>query len=501
MPSNFNQTLRTKFVEEIIDNISNNDVSYYIGFGKNTAWDDDQNPPSTNSSIQSYFYDVQRDLIFGKKLSTADVAFIIRKITWTANTVYDQYSHIDPDLYLKSYYVLNSSNRVYKCLFNNYGSPSTIEPQGASSIGDFNTADGYKWKYLYTLPSSYRKKFTSPQYIAVINDDNVKNDAEIGAIHVCMVSNNGGSYISSNGQIDSIIDLFTYKLPNTGTSSIGGSYTQSTFYTGGTNGLSLGTSQSIITDYTINSSGRFISTLDPITYIENNTYYICPYVEFIGDGSGAFALSYINETTGEINDIKMIAKGSGYNYCTTDIISNTYFGANATAYPIISPKGGHGSNNMYELGTRHFGISVSTNPSDNLYSWATYRQASLLYNPKATSNNELYKDVIFNQITNLSIVSFSGLMGEGEVITGSLSGATATVVYMDSTSIYVKNVIGTFQPYETLTGYYTGEIAVVSSINNQDVVPYSAEVFYYKNIEPISRQGITTEQIKVYFSI
>jgi hypothetical protein len=82
-----------------------------------------------------------------------------------------------------------------------------------------------------------------------------------------------------------------------------------------------------------------------------------------------------------------------------------------------------------------------------------------------------------------------------------LSGATATVVYMDSTTIYVKNVVGSFQPYETLSGYYTGETAIISSINNEDIVPYSAEVFYYKNIEPISRQGITTEQIKIYFSI
>ena len=108
MPSNFNQTLRTKFIEEIIDNISNNDVSYYIGFGKNTAWDDDQNPPSTNSSIQSYFYDVQKELIFGKKISTSDVAFVIRNISWQSNTIYDQYSHIDPNLYMKNYYIINS---------------------------------------------------------------------------------------------------------------------------------------------------------------------------------------------------------------------------------------------------------------------------------------------------------------------------------------------------------------------------------------------------------
>lgn len=501
MPSNFNQTMRTKFVEEIIDNVSNNDVSYYIGFGKSTAWDDDQNPPIANSSIQGYFYDVQRELTFGKKISTADVSFVIRKITWASNTVYDHYSHIDPNLYLKNYYVINSSNRVYKCLDNNDGNPSTIEPDGANPIGDFNTADGYKWKYLYTLTSSYRKKFSSNEYVSVIGDPNVMNAAENGAIHVCMVSNNGASYVSSNGQIDAVIDAYTYKLPNTGTSSIGGAYTTSTFYTGGTTGVTAGKAETIITDYTVNSSGRFISTLDPITYIENNSYYICPYVRFVGDGTGAFALSYVDDTTGELTGVKVVSRGTGYNYCTNEIVANSYFGANATSYPIISPKGGHGSNNMYELGCRNFGISVSTTPSDNLYSWTSYRQTSLLYNPIASSNGDIYKDATFSQIARLSVVSFSGLMGEGEVVTGALSGATGTVIYMDSSTIYLKNINGTFQTYETVTGYYTGEVVVISSINTEDIVPYSADVFYYKNFEPISRQGITTEQVKIYFSI
>lgn len=497
MPINFNETLKTKFIENFIKNVSNTQVSYYLGFGKSDSWEDDEIPPNANNSVESFHYNTQHDLIFAKRIYPADVAQVARRIVWRTGVVYDQYNHKDKDLFYRNYYVINTSNRVYKCLFNNYGAPSTIMPEGNIIIGDFDTGDGYKWKYIYTLPAALDSKFTTLEYMAVTGDTDVINSAESGAIHVCMVTNKGSGYISANGQIDEVVSDTVFKVPNTVTSSIVGAYSNSVFYTGGDPNLG----SAIIQNYTTNSSGRYVITSTPITNIENNRFIITPQVKFIGDGYGAFAIASVDALHGEISGVHVISRGSSYRYCTTEIISNKFFGSGATAYPIMSPKDGHGANNFYELGCRTLGISVTTTRSDNFYDWVSYRQTSLLYSPKSSINGTTYKNVTFFNYTSITTASYNGNLIVGEVVKGSISGAYGTVVYSTPTRIYLRDMVGTFILSEVITGTVSAETAGVLSINNRDIIPYSADVLYCKNFSPISRQGITTEQVKLYFSI
>ena len=77
---------------------------------------------------------------------------------------------------------------------------------------------------------------------------------------------------------------------------------------------------------------------------------------------------------------------------------------------------------------------------------------------------------------------------------------TATVAYMNTSSMYVLNTVGTFQPYETILSNDTGKTCTITVINISDIVPYSGEIFYYKNIQPIDRTGITKEQVKLYLN-
>ena len=71
---------------------------------------------------------------------------------------------------------------------------------------------------------------------------------------------------------------------------------------------------------------------------------------------------------------------------------------------------------------------------------------------------------------------------------------------MNTSSIYVIGDTGSFQPYETITSLSSGKTVVISTINNKDLVPYSSEVLYFKNIEPINRTGIRSEDVKLYFN-
>ena len=60
---------------------------------------------------------------------------------------------------------------VYKCLDNNGGAASTVEPTGTST-SILSTGDGYKWKYMYTLSAS-TNKFLSTDFMAVATDSTV----------------------------------------------------------------------------------------------------------------------------------------------------------------------------------------------------------------------------------------------------------------------------------------------------------------------------------------
>lgn len=67
-----------------------------------------------------------------------------------------------------NFYVLNSEYNVYKCIWNNNDKQSSSEPTGTDT--DIVTlADGYRWKYLYTIPLAARKKFLTDQYMPVVN--------------------------------------------------------------------------------------------------------------------------------------------------------------------------------------------------------------------------------------------------------------------------------------------------------------------------------------------
>ena len=55
-------------------------------------------------------------------------------------------------------YVLSSANNVYKCMNNNAGGTSTVEPSGTST-SEFTTADSYVWKYMYTLSTTQITNF------------------------------------------------------------------------------------------------------------------------------------------------------------------------------------------------------------------------------------------------------------------------------------------------------------------------------------------------------
>jgi hypothetical protein len=105
-----------------------------------------------------------------KRINASDVSLIMARNTWQVGTVYTQYSNdidlFDPASNLPPFYVVTDSLNVYKCLSNNFGAASTVQPSGTSTTV-VTSADGYQWKYMLTINSADVLKFVTAEWVPV----------------------------------------------------------------------------------------------------------------------------------------------------------------------------------------------------------------------------------------------------------------------------------------------------------------------------------------------
>lgn len=288
-----------------------------------------------------------------------------------------------------------------------------------------------------------------------------------------------------------------------GTDSISGIYTSSSIYVyAGTGNNFIST----IDDYVVNTSGNFIITNSVTPLLDTTSKFkVGPTVEVVGDGTGVKAFAYVEPVANSVYDVEVIDTGSGYTQATVNFVANTLFlgsGGGAAARAIISPPGGHGYNTLSELGVDTLSISVEVaDPQDDLPNWATYRQVALLYNPKDSATGNTFLDNYFKQYTTLTYSFYAGSFPPGASIQGLLSGASGNVIYSDSSNVYLTDVKGAFAPYETILEPISGATTTVASINKGQLKSYSGDLFYYKNIEPVTRYPNSKEQVKIYFKV
>jgi hypothetical protein len=158
---------RTTNADNLVQDITNSD--YYI-FVSTTVFSD-----TVNSSFSSN--DFLEKTLFGKKLDSSNMFFMIENRRWQSGTVYDQYDDTT-DLSNKAFYtiVYPSDNttgdyRVFKCLFNNYGAQSVNAPNYDAFADDqlYRLGDGYVWKYMYAITTDQFKKYSALNYAPIIN--------------------------------------------------------------------------------------------------------------------------------------------------------------------------------------------------------------------------------------------------------------------------------------------------------------------------------------------
>ena len=187
----FKAKFKKTIADAIYQEVTSKTALYYHWFGKENAWTDFLSPfiPSSEGDYpgqpsDNFRYDlhVRRDILTAKKIKPSDVSYVIRRIDWSYGTVYDMYddAYTPPPagygygpaysgatrLEDANFYVLTTEYNVYKCIWNADDSPSTTMPSGTTP-DVFDTADGYKWKFMYSIPVSLRNRFLSSTYMPI----------------------------------------------------------------------------------------------------------------------------------------------------------------------------------------------------------------------------------------------------------------------------------------------------------------------------------------------
>ena len=193
--------------------------TFYLGIGRpqafatstrgdartnNEGTDTSPVTPADNVNSQHFPFD---DMLAAKKITSTDVTFAVPRRNWATGTTYDIYRHDYGEyatgtttaitansgastLHDATFYVLTTDRNVYKCLDNDGNTASTVEPTGTST-SILSTADGYKWKYMYTLSASQQSNFLSTDFMAVATNSTVSSAAVDGAINVCKIKTAG----------------------------------------------------------------------------------------------------------------------------------------------------------------------------------------------------------------------------------------------------------------------------------------------------------------------
>ena len=483
--------------------------TYYLFIGKPTAFNStndgsgaaDTSPPTPPDSVadEYYFWD---QMTGAKKITSADVIQVVSRRDWSNGTTYDMYkdnySSLDTadsgasSLYTSTAYFRTSANRVYKVISNIPAGSNTAaaaysgsEPttEGTSLF----TTGGYVLKYMYTISASNSTKFLTTDFIPVATDSTVSAAATDGAIESFQVTN------------------------------LGAGCTEGTYYAAiYGDGSNAGTSSGAIARLVIGSDGK-LQSFGTNTSTTSGIY---------AAGSGY--------TYGTIN------LGSGYTFSDTGLSSASAIGG--TSAPEItvfaSPKGGHGSDAVAELGAHYvmMNTTLSGAEGDDVSAGNDFRNVGLVVDPTDFGTSTVATASTARQTYALKFPlsgsgAASGTFTADEKISQTTTGAIGKVVEWDSSLgiLYYQQERHADYGTNSTTGAYvafSGANAVTGASSsavatpdadadsavtlanantitftdgyaNPELAYDSGDIIYKENRRPISRATDQTEDIKI----
>lgn len=446
--------------------IASNYAYLYITIGRPQEWantsnssilDDVTVPTPVESS--NAFYNLWNDMIGMKRITSADMNLVVPRVDWSNGTTYVEYTQ-DLNLFAKAntsniaydnkFYARNTKDQVFKCLFNKGNVASTIMPDidlgGQLPENPYiETSDGYKWKYMYTIPYGLKKKFFTNDYMPIYVESNVAGSADNGRLDILKIITSGAGFNANNN--NNFLNIVTVNGDGTdanirvnvfSTAANGGNITGYTVISGGNN-------------YTRAS----ISLIDP------------------------------NKTPGTANAnlIAIIGPPGGHG-------SNVASELGASALMISATIEGNENETLPA-------VSGGQN---------RYRQISIMKNPQLTSNT-VATGTVYRTTTKYFLASQVGSFQNREIVySGSTlanANLTAVVDHFDgaNSAVFVNNIVNTaninVSNSFSITGANSGATATVTALEGTSVKLYSGQLLYVQNSAYITRDPTEHQQFKI----
>ncbi len=350
--------------------------------------------------------------------------------------------------FANNFYCRNSKDQVFKCLLNNDDSPSTIEPtidiDGQLPENPYIlTSDGYKWKYLYTIPYGLKQKFFTDNWMPVVTDNAVVVGSVDGRLDILNITDGGTGYFLDNGELGNSNSLSIITITGDGTGAE----------------VTAKVESGVITDVNILDGGS--------GYTYANVVVSDP--DQLVSGNAAVIVATISPPGGHgSNPLKELG-------CFSVMTSLTLSGTEGGKIP----------------------VGTDVYPFD-------FRQITLLRDP-LLANGAYANASVYRTTTKLTMTSTGGsnyLPDEVVYVGSSLEEAdvTAVVVNWDPTvnELFVNNVRGTLTAQVTLVG--STATAAILGIEDPEIELFTGDTLYIENRAKIVRDADQTEQIRLVLS-
>jgi hypothetical protein len=487
----------------------------YIFIGHTLPWDGiDNNDNSPPTPIDCEFDETAafRDMLSAKLIAPSDVSLVVPRYNWTTGTVYTPYSNtvdlFDPTGGLPPFFVITDALNVYKCLavgkdpITRQPVASTVKPTGTTTSVVTN-ADGYQWKYMFTVNSADVLKFVTNEWIPIktltTNDGSmqwiVQQAAVPGTIDRIDMVSIGSQYtvvptvtITGDGTgatASAVID--GGNVVNIIVTSVGSGYTWANIViTGGGVGANGALANAVISpvfghgsDAVSELGGYFAMINSKLTYDENGSFTVSNDFRRVGilknpllnDGvTPAVALDY--------NQMYRLSFGStsGATFLADEVVTGS--ASNATGVVVD-----YNSDNLVlrvveTVGTFLPGETVVGSQASGVlqtfHGTAVGATSTTLVLPNTAS-------AVDDAYTGMTVRILSGPgTGQTRKITG-YNGTTRTA---------------TVSPGWTSTPNGTSTFSI-AKIQSPDLALYKGEMLYMENRRPIARASDQVEDIKV----
>ena len=449
---------RTENANNFRDAIVNTDNSVYLFVGKSDAWSDvitdntDTEAPNPADNIVNV-NDAWQNAIAMKRATASDVINIIPRHDWVSGNFYPAWDDADTDVYSTDFYIITDEFKVYKCIkapANESG--STVKPT-QTNVNPTAEADGYIWKYMFTVFTTEATKFLTNSYIPVK----------------------------------------TVKLPESGDVN------------------DLSADEQVKYAYQNDSEALNGKIFRYVVTNGGSNYTVAPTANVFGDGSGAVATAVI--LNGIVTEVKVTGTGatfqtnagSGYNVAYVTLTGGN--GTGATARAVLSPANGHGTDPVSELGAYYIGLRVRLNGTEGGTDFIvnnSFRQIGIVKNPYSYGTTDIATDTTLSALKGLEFSAHAGL-NVGDYITGGTSSAVAFIDSYDADNGIVryhqndKTGYRNFQLSEAIVGHTggTATVAAIDGLLDPEVQPFTGNVLFLENRAAINRSASQIEDIKV----